>query len=69
MECEPSYLVYGRRGIKRMILLILVGGDYGGLEEGLYVGRNNNTRECVKVMELGLLCFLVIFSSLPSLPL
>lgn len=48
-----------------MIFLILVGGDYGWMEEGLYVGRNNNTREHVKVMELGLLCFLLIFYFFP----
>ncbi len=32
---------------------MLVQRDFGGMEEGLYVGRKNNTYEYMKVMEFG----------------
>ncbi len=39
-------------GIKRRIPIILVGEDYGGMKEGLYVEKIY-IRECVKVSKLG----------------
>jgi hypothetical protein len=41
-----------KREIRKKIPFILIWGDYGKMEEKLYVGKKNNTRECVKVIEL-----------------
>jgi hypothetical protein len=40
-----------KREIRKRIPFILIWGDYGGMEEKLYVGKKSNTTECVKVIE------------------
>ncbi len=47
-----------KKDIRRWIPIILVWGDFEGMEEKkLYEERENNARECVKVMELGVFSY------------
>jgi hypothetical protein len=44
-------VVYGKGRLGRRSLSFLYCEIYGRMEEKLYVGKKNNTRECVKVIE------------------
>jgi len=52
-----NLMSFMEEGIKKRIPIILVGEDFGGMKEGLYVEKNIYIMECVKVVELGVFFF------------